>query len=66
MSRLRRLTSSRAMSSWRWCRKTAAGGATLIVASHDPALALRFDRVLDLRHGDLHCATVVSPVEGVE
>lgn len=45
------------------CRRR---GATLIVASHDPALALRFDRVLDLRHGDLHCATVVSPVEGVE
>lgn len=33
------------------CRRT---GATLIVASHDPALATRFDRVVDLRNGALH------------
>lgn len=33
------------------CRRT---GATLIVASHDPALAPRFDRVVDLRNGGLH------------
>ena len=28
-------------------------GATLIVASHDPALTSRFDRVLDLQRGAL-------------
>ena len=29
-------------------------GATLLVASHDPAMAARFDRVVDLRSGALH------------
>lgn len=29
-------------------------GATLIVASHDPALATRFDRIVDLHNGGLH------------
>ncbi len=33
------------------CRRA---NATLIVASHDPALAQRFDRVVDLRNGGLH------------
>jgi ABC-type lipoprotein export system ATPase subunit len=33
------------------CRRA---GATLIVASHDPALATRFDRIVDLRNGGLH------------
>jgi len=33
------------------CRRA---GATLIVASHDPALATRFDHVVDLRNGGLH------------
>jgi ABC-type lipoprotein export system ATPase subunit len=33
------------------CRQS---GATLIVASHDPALAVRFDWVIDLRAGVLH------------
>ena len=35
------------------CRQRSA---TLIVASHDPALAHRFDRVLDLRSGALNAA----------
>lgn len=38
------------------CRRT---GATLIVASHDPALAQRFDRVVDLRNGGLHEAVTL-------
>jgi putative ABC transport system ATP-binding protein len=33
------------------CRRR---GATLLVASHDPALAHRFDRVIDLHNGVLH------------
>jgi ABC-type lipoprotein export system ATPase subunit len=38
-------------------------GATLIVASHDPALAHRFDRVLDLHNGGLHSVTQVAAHE---
>lgn len=34
-------------------------GATLIVASHDPALAHRFERVIDLRNGALY--TIPQP-----
>jgi putative ABC transport system ATP-binding protein len=36
------------------CRQNAA---ILLVASHDPALVERFDRVVDLRAGRLHAAT---------
>lgn len=36
-------------------------GATLLVASHDPALAARFDRVVDLRGGVLHEAPALAP-----
>lgn len=38
-------------------------GATLVVASHDPALAHRFDRVLDLHNGVLHAANQAAAHE---
>jgi putative ABC transport system ATP-binding protein len=41
------------------CRRR---GATLLVASHDPALAHRFDRVLDLHNGVLH-ATIPAALK---
>jgi putative ABC transport system ATP-binding protein len=41
------------------CREA---GATLIVASHDPALNTRFDRVVDLRHGALVDQPVATPI----
>jgi len=36
--------------------------ATLIVASHDPALATRFDRIVDLYNGGLHAAALPMTV----
>lgn len=41
------------------CRRS---GATLLVASHDPALAARFDRVVDLRGGVLQEASPPAPL----
>ena len=38
-----------------------AQGATLLVASHDPALAQRFHYVIDLRNGVLHTASWTPP-----
>lgn len=43
-------------------RSTAQRGAILIVASHDPALSGCFERIVDLRAGQLH---VVQPAEVV-
>lgn len=43
------------------CREQSA---TLFVASHDPALNLRFDRIMDLENGQLHSANGHSAYRG--
>lgn len=45
------------------CRRR---GATLIVASHDPALAHRFDCVLDLRNGALFTPSAARHLNGLQ